>query len=258
MSDVIIQAQSTLFNRQGLTQQYKGTFYSLPILYSLITAAYQNYVVGAQVCTDEQGSMDNLLRQNSEIIPGGVTLYNVQALDPTLFPAAAELQLLYRLNPFSTTYETSTQALFDRSYATARAAAQSGPVNVRGGTARQGFELAELGTQQSNARFKEVWENQVRVAQIVIQAAALANQSESQRRGDQLKAQQQQASTEQGRVMQTLGAAEVIVRDKEAAARMYALAAEINGGSQMTTIETLAGQGFQGAVNTSFGMSNWR
>lgn len=258
MSDVIIQAQSTLFNRAGLTQQYKGLFSAPTTLIPSVVALYSNNVIGSQISLAEQAALYALLTQNSEIIPGGLTLYNIQALNASLFPAAENLQALYRLDPFDTTYETSTQALYDRAYATARAAAQSGPTNVRGGTARQGFELAELDTQFSINRFREVWENQVKIAQVVIAAASLANQAESQRRGDQLRAQQQQAATEQGRVMQTLSAAECLERDKEASARSLALAGEIAGGTQMTTIETLAGQGFQSGVNTSFGMSNWR
>lgn len=258
MSDVVIQAQSTLFNRTGLTQQFKGYDAMPGGLVAALNEAYANAQIGSQLSSAEQAALYELLIQDSEVIPGGLTLFSIQSLTDSLFPGAGVLAAMYNVDPFGTTYETSTQAQYDRQYLTARAAAQSGPTNVRGGTARQGFELAELDTMQSISRFREIWQNQLARAQVNISAIQLANTGESQRRSDRLRAQQQQAATEQGRVMQTLGAAEQVNHERETLIRAMAAGGEFLSRPAMLTAESLSGQGFQSAVNTSFGMTSWR
>jgi|ERR1043165_1499652 hypothetical protein len=255
--DVVVQAQSTLFARQGLTTQTKA--YSLPLsLAGSIAYAYLYSGVLADVWTAEQLALKALLLQDSKIIPGGQTLYNIQSLNPLAFPGAGDLANIYQKDPFSTDYETSTSDLFDRVFATARAAAQTGPVNVRGGTARQAFEFAELSTQISINRFKEIWQNQLALASVVEQAVQIANAVINQIREEQLKAQQLQAGTEQGLVMQTLSAAEQAAKDKEVHIRSLAGASEFLGVPIMRTQEALEGQGAQAPVTTGFGMSYWR
>ncbi len=258
MADVVIQAQSTNFNRQGTTQQFKA--YNLPVaVASYLQYLYTNSSVSGTVTAAEQSALYALLLQNSEVIPGGLTLYNIQALSPTVFDGSAELLAIIQQDPFSTTYETSTQAVYDRAYLTARNAAQSGPTNIRGGTARQAFELAELDTLQSINRFREIWQNQLAVANLVERAVQLFNAVAAETRNEQLKAQQLQAATEQGRVVQTLSAAEMVAKDKDLHLRALAGSAEFLGVPQMLTQEALQGEGVgQGATLTSFGMTAWR
>lgn len=257
MAEVVIQAQSTLFDRRGNTYQYKR-YRMTPALENLLGAALIDSRLPANLAAAEQQALLALLQQNSEIIPGGLTLFDIQDLDPTLFPGAATLQAIYEKDPFSDEYEDETEALYSRSFAVARSAAQTGPVNIRGGTARQGFELAELGTLQSINRFREVWQNQLAMAQLVLQASQIANAAEAERRNSQLRAQQQQAATEQGRTLQTLGAAEQVFRNRENAVRTAAAGVEFFGIPEMETAEVIQGQGFQGGVTTGFGMTTWR
>lgn len=254
--DTIIQAQSTLFERSGETIQFRN--YSLP---GALIGQLTNEYLTAPFFTNynaEQSALFNLLTQNSEIIPGGLTLFNIQSLLDGVFDGSIQLADIWAQDPFSTTYETSTTALYTRTFQIARTLAQSGPTNVRGGTARQGFELAELSTQQSINRFREIWQNQLALAQIVVNAINVHNQIEAGRRRDKLQAQQQQAATEQGRVMQTLSAAEQLDRDRATHVRTMSAGGEYLGAPGMVTTETLAGQGMQGAVTTGFGMSTWR
>ena len=255
--DIIVQAQSTLFARNAYTDQRKGYFLESGIVGSL-RYAYQNSGVTAANFSAEQLALLGLLGQDSEIIPGGITLYNNQALSPDGFTGAGDLYNIYIKDPFSTAYEDSTNDLFDRVMLSARALAQSGPENVRGGTARQAFELAEVDTLISITRFKEIWQNQLALAAVVVQAVQVAGTIELGRRDVQLKAQQLQAGTEQGRVMQTLAAAEQLDRDRSTHVRNLAGASEFLGVPQMTTSETMEGQGTQGPVATGFGMSYWR
>ena len=215
-----------------------------------------NWRLDTQITKDEQAALTALLIQDSTIIGGGLTLSNVQSINALLFIAAANLQKLYQLDPFDTTYETNTLALYTRQYAIARAAAVSGPTNVRGGTARQGFELAELDTQQSINQFREIWQNQVKVAGVVIEASNAANAAYDALVKLQLEAQKQQAATEQGRVLQTLSAAEQLSRDKEVFLRQLAWQADTT--NQMETDESITGYGLMTGVNTGFGMSTWR
>lgn len=258
MADVVVQAQSTQFQRQGTTLQTKNYNLSTGNLLSYMISAFQNAVVAGTLSSVEQAMLQQLLGQDSEIIPGGLTLFDIQSINPDLFLGSADLQQIYQKDPFSTEYETNTADLYNRIYAIARSVAQSGPTNVRGGTARQGFELADLDTQQSINRFREIWQNQLAMAGLVIHAAQVAASMSTARYDLQLKAQQQQAATEQGRVMQTLSAAEQLTRERESFIRACALGGEFTSLPTMTTQENLEGQGFQAGVNTAFGMTSWR
>jgi hypothetical protein len=187
-----------------------------------------------------------------------LTLKNVQEISPEVFNGAAELQLIWQQDPFSTEYEEETQALYERGYDVARSAAISGPSNVRGATARQAFELSDLDTNQAINRFREIWQNQLAVAGLVITAVQAHNAIAGTRRSAQLQAQQLQAGTEQGRVVQSLSAAELLSKFQNDHIRTFAAGAEFAGVAEMITNESLSGRGQQGAVSTAFGTSYWR
>jgi hypothetical protein len=249
--DVIIQAQDTTFQRAGLTDQRRGYF--LPGGVSL-----QYPLLSGTIFNIEQVLLAALMGQDPSCLPGGLTLFNIQNINPELFNGAAELQQIWQKDPFSTEYEDETTDLYNRQYETARSAAISGPSNVRGATARQGFELADLDSQQALNRFREIWQNQLSLAQIVIAAIQAHNTIANSRRDVQLKAQQLQAGTEQGRVVQSLAAAEQLSRVRSDHLRGFSAGAEFLGVAQMTTNESLTGRGQQGAVSTAFGTSYWR
>lgn len=249
--DVIIQAQDTTFQRVGQTEQRKGYF--LPG--SLVL---QQNIPGAGVNAAEAALILFLMSQDPACLPGGLTLKNIQEIDPELFNGAGELQQIWQKDPFSQEFEDETADLYNRQYAIARSAAISGPSNVRGATARQAFELSDLDTSQAVNRFREIWQNQIAIAQLVIAAVQAHNAIATARRGTQLQAQQLQAGTEQGRVVQSLAAAEQASRSRNDHVRTFAAGAEFFGVGQMITNESIAGRGQQGAVSTAFGTSYWR
>lgn len=249
--EVIIQAQDTTFQRAGLTDQRKGYF--LP---GGLVLAYP--LLGATIFNIEQQLIAALMAQDSSCLPGGLVLSNIQLISAEVFNGAAELQQIWQKDPFSNQYEVETKALYERGYEVARSAAISGPSNVRGATARQGFELSDLDTQQAVNRFREVWQNQLALAQIVIAAVQAHNTIANARRAVQLQAQQLQAGTEQGRVVQSLAAAEQLSRLRGDHVRGFSAGSEYLGVAQMITSESLAGRGQQGAVSTAFGTSYWR
>jgi hypothetical protein len=249
--DVIIQAQDTTFQRSGTTNQRKGYF--LPAGSAIVYP-----VPPVSLFQLEQAMLAAIMGQDPACLPGGLTLKNVQEISPEVFNGAAELQQIWQQDPFSDDYEEETQALYERGYEVARSAAISGPSNVRGATARQGFELADLDVTQAINRFREVWQNQVTVAQLVIAAVQAHNTIANSRRGVQLQAQQLQAGTEQGRVVQMLSASEMFSRVRNDGIRGFSADAEFRGVAEMITSESLLGRGQQGAVSTAFGTSYWR
>ena len=256
-TEIVVQAQSTAFERFGNARQTKD--YSLPFsLRAFIDFAYTTSAPAGDLSHNEQVFLNNLFLQDPQCLPGGTTLATIQALVAELFDGASDLQQIYQKDPFSTEYELATTELYNRVFLKARSTAQSGPVNVRGGTARMGFELAELDTLQSINRFREIWQNQVTVAQLVTSAVQVANVIEQGRRETMLRAQQQQAATEQGRVQQMLAAGEVLESLRANHIRTLAAGGEFTGVPIMIQQEDLQGQGFQQGVTTSFGASYWR
>lgn len=256
-TEITVQAQSTAFQRQGSSFHRKG--YIFPgDLASLISAAYNNSSVSSTFASAERQMLYNLFVQDPTLIPGGLTLKNIQSLFPTAFNGAADLQEIYEKGPFSTEFEAETQALYERQYDKSRAAAQSGPTNVRGATARQAFELATLDVEMANNRFREIWQAQVAICQLVIAAVQSASQAEAERWRLQLQAQQQQAATEQGRVVQSLGASENAQAMRQNHTRMVGAGVQFLGQEQMGVEEDLIGEGVQGSAQTGFGMSYWR
>lgn len=260
-TNITIQAQSTAFDRFGNSRQFKGydfTVRSAGDIPAYVEAAFKRSALPLQINADEQALLDGLITQDKQCLPGGQTLADIQALIPDEFNGSAELQVLYRRDPFSTQYEEETADLYDRQFLIARSTAQSGPVNVRGGTARMGFELAELDTQQAINRFREIWQAQMRMAEIVQASVQLANAVEAERRTAMLNAQRQQAATEHGQVMQSLAASEIVERIRSEHTRANAAAAEFLGVPNMLSYEDIHGQGFQQGITTAFGSSYWR
>jgi hypothetical protein len=167
------------------------------------------------------------------------------------------LAAIFALGPLDTQYELLTEALYDRTFAIARATALSGPTNVRGGTARMGFELAELDLQQALNRFKEVWQNQVSWASIVIGAIkthddVLVAYDQEKLSDNEQSIMAQHAETQSS--VSYLG--QIMAYDNNqiqafTAVRHY-------GQTLMKTEESLNGKGVQNGSVSGFGMSSWR
>src|SRR5262245_10166195 len=137
--DVVIQAQSTAFAREGDTYQERG-YVLLTDLINILRFAYNQYPPSSNLNQADQDFLQRILLQQSNLIPGGATLNAAQALSDVVFPGSGELAEIYEKDPFSQEFEDETQELYERAYLIARNTAQSGPINVRGGTARMGFE----------------------------------------------------------------------------------------------------------------------
>src|SRR5437867_78938 len=252
-----IQAQSTEFSRFGTSDQRKG-YFLFGDLVSYLVGSYVNAGQFGGLTPRENAFLTYILSQDPQCLPGGLTLQTSQDISWSAFPGSAELQAIWTQDPFSVEFENNTEAAYTRAYSIARSIAQSGPTNVRGGTARQGFELAELDTQFSIQRFEAIWRNKLAVAQIVMNAVHIANNIEEARRSASLQAQKAQAATEQGRVQQGLAACEATQRMINDGIRANAAGAEFLGVPQMVTTEDMSGQGFQQGIQTSFGASYWR
>lgn len=233
---VVIEAQSTAFARVGETfQTIQRTNPSAPFLVPLSFGVWGNVA----------------------LIPGGVTLYDVQAQDPTLFYGAGTLYNLYNIDPFGTDYENETNDLYTRSFAIARAAILSGPANVRGGTARQAFELAEFSTLMSINRFKEIWQNQLAAWKLVLESAQVANASAAEINRERLQAQQQQAATENAQRQAAIESARIYNDFNRMLIENYTAQSNFSL-TTMKTEESFTGQGTQGPIVTSFGSSSYR
>lgn len=257
-SSIIIQAQDTFFKRRGQTTHLKG--YQT---HSWVNQAIHDGTVlnnlGSVSSALEQAAMNALLARDVTILPGGVTLKNAQtAIAPNAFNGAGDLQAIYEKDPFGSEFEDETRALYERSYAKARTVARSGPINVRGGTARQAFEDTALDVEMSNNRFREIWQAQLALAQLVTAAVQLATNAEVERWRVMLQAQNQQATNENAQIMQALTASERLSQIRDADLRYISAAAEIMGQGQMTIAEDLEGYGQQGSAQTMFGTSFWR
>lgn len=257
-TEIVIQAQSTAFQRSGTTTHYRGFAIPQPWLAAQLLQSTINSGVSPTVTDAAKALLLGLLAMDETILPGGITLKNAQTLFPTAFNGADQLQALYDIDPFGTDYEDNTKALYERQYDKARIAAQSGPTNVRGATARQAFELAALDVEMANNRFREIWQSQVALAAVVSQAVVSAANTETERWRVQLQAQQQQAAAENERIRQRMGAIELLERMKENNLRYVPMSAELLALPTMLIDEKLTGDGQQASAQTTFGMNYWR
>ena len=224
---ITVNAQDTAFSRHGKTVQYithQGLPGNIPL----------EGVVGRG--------------------PGPITRTSVVPAFPQYLGPLGDIAA--RL-PFNTTLETATTDLYVRVFAIARALAQSGPVNVRGGTARQGFELAELSTQQSINRFKEVWASQLAEAQVVIAAAQLVNAIYRDREKVLLTDSEQDVMAKHANAQQAMAFLGQINAFNQNLIQQYS-ATQHYGTSQMITDEDLDGSGTQPGIVGTFGSSSWR
>ncbi len=235
---------NTAFQRRGTTAQERS--YSLPAdLASLIQANYQYSPITSAMQGAEGQFLLSLLSRDNTAVPGQSLLSSIESIDPTSFIGSTSLSNIVNRNPYAANYEQSTADLYNRSFGQARAAAMSGPGNVRGGQARTGMELADLGTNQSLNRFREIRGQQDKEAGIVEDAVKLSQMIESMRRGSQLQAQQQQQQGELGRTGQGLESSGAIARQRMQNTSNLQMAGEFLGKPRQTTAEDISGEGQQ-------------
>lgn len=244
----------TSFSRTG-TSVAKQTFDLPSALASKLAELYIASPLNSQHSVAESTFLQNLLSRLGSSVPQSRNLIPMANMAPSDFIGADSLDSIIARNPYSQSYEQATQDLFDRSYATARAAAMSGPSNVRGGTARAGFELADLDTQMSNNRFREVSQQQQQQAGITNQAVSIANAIDTGRRGQSLQAIQQLTSAELGRDQQGLEASGAVGRNRTASHANLALASQILGKPTSTVTDNMSGEGDQSGNSTHWGVN---
>lgn len=249
-----------MFVREGLTKQLK--YYLNPFAGTAVLQAAS--VANALVTAQQQGTLKDLLSgaifdEVEGVIPGKALLDSLIAANPTVFTGSTALaNLLTYFDPSSATYIASTNSLYDNSFITARAFANSGPINVRGGMAQNALELAELSTLQSIHRFKEIWENSFKAAEILLKTVQEYAAIETTRRADQIKSTELEAGMVTGYTGRMVEAASVVVNEHAAQTRIAAAYAELFGQPVFESDESVQGQGTQGPITTGFGMSVWR
>jgi hypothetical protein len=243
------------FQRQGTTTT--GADWNLPAwLSSLIQSAPATSAVPSGTAANDWSFITNLLQQDPTQVYGAPTLDNILNISPNEYDGRPALDIIQARNPYSTDYENQTRGLYDRQFEIARSNAQSGPANVRGGQARVGFDLADVGTQESLNRFREIRQQSDKEAGVVEQATHIANTIESMRRSSQMQAQERGQAGQHMRTQESLGGSEQVSRARATNAANLQLAAELLGLKQQQVVENLSGQGqqIQNTQGSSFGM----
>jgi len=247
---------SQAFQRRGTSDVQKQ--YTLPSdLGAQLTNLYKAPPVDTTTTNLERNFLQGILSRSNADFSGKSVLTDQQNLLPSGYSGQPSLDRIMSRNPYSTDWENATTALYNRSFDKARSAAQSGPTNVRGGTARQGFELGELATGMSQNRFKDISEQQNKEAGIVSQAVQTANIIEQSRRGTQQQAVTAQNAIELGRNQQSLDASKPIAQNRSINLQNLALASEILGVPKQTQTDNLSGEGqqIQNSQGTNFGLT---
>jgi hypothetical protein len=200
-------------------------------LSSLVNQAFTQVPITSAVNNAELSMLEEFLGRVAGNIPNFQNLKSVadMALSPGGFQGESSLQRVYNRDPYGGTYENETNDLYERSFDKARAAAKSGPTNVRGGVARNSFELAELDTNMSQNRFREVDNAQKQQAGLTNQSVQLANMIEAGRRGQAIQGAGLMNQNIMGRDQQRLEASAAVSRNRNANAMNLGLASKLLG-----------------------------
>lgn len=243
---------STAFSRRGTTNVQKS--FTLPSdLSALISQMYQGSQLPSATTGNESNLLNTLLTQSSTGVPGLSTLQEAQGIDPLNYSGLSGLSNMAARNPYSSDYESAVGSLYDRMFSKGRALAQSGPANVRGGTARQGFELAELDANVGRHKFQDIRQQQDKEAGVVQQAIQMMNAIENMRRGSRLQGQGQQMAGEHSRKQESLQAASGVNAIRGANNQNVALASDLLGTPKQTTTDNVRGRGQQVTQQSNWG-----
>lgn len=244
---------SSKFERKGTSTTQRS--FSLD---SLIGDVIRANAAGAAIPTGLQDAenswLTTLLGRNDQTHGGTSLLESIKSMLTGTFTGSGGLDTIIARNPYSQDYENSTAALYNRSFNQARAAAQSGPANVRGGQARTGFELADLGTQQSMNRFREIRGQQDKEASTVMNAVQLANMIENLRRGQQVQATQADEGIKHVQRGDKLEAAGKVNQKRATSNADLNLASQVLGVPTSKTTDNLTGKGVQATDTSNWGV----
>jgi len=242
------------FLRKGTSIQQKD--YNLPSgIASLINQNATSSAVPTALSNQQISFLSGLLSMVAEAVPGLSVLQDTMTIDPEGFAGRGTLETIANKNPYSGDYEGETQALYERGMDTARSRAVSGPTNVRGGQARQGFDLADTNTQAGINRFREVSGVQRADAGMATQAAQVAQMIENMRRGTAMQAQQSIQAGESDRRNAGLQTGQTINTQRGLSAANVATAAEFLGKPKSTTTDDLYGKGNQSSNSLGWGLT---
>lgn len=245
---------SERFSRQGRTVHSKH--YQLPG--DLSTAVQQSYRASglpSSLVKARRTGLAQLIGQDPRSFTGRQQLVELMNLTPSGFEGRSALFNIVQRDPYSRNYEEATAELFNRTLGQARAAAASGPHNVRGAVARRGFELADLDTQAALNRFKEINAQQGREAELVANAVQIFNTIEAMRRGTITEAQRQAMAAESQGRQEQLAAMDSVEKQMVSNLANLQLAAELLGVPTQVGTEDIsgAGQASGSSVNASLG-----
>jgi len=243
---------NTRFRRSGTSESQKS--YSLPAsILSLVSGAPLTSATSTDLGGAESSAILELLMRAITDLPGLTALVEAEGIDPTVYSGVSALNNMSLRNPYSQDYENAIGSLYDRQFEKARAMAQSGPANVRGGQARQGFEMGEIGAQIGMNKFKDIREQQDREAGVVQNSINIMNTIENMRRGSRMQAQGQHVAGQSARVQEQLGATDSLSRRRASHLGELQLAGELLGSPKTTTTDNLQGRGSQNSTSLSFG-----
>lgn len=243
---------SSKFSRTGTSTV--GKEFTLPSdLAALVQQAYQGSAIDPGTGQNFLNLLNQLMTQNPEQVPGMGTLDEVSHMDPGNFENRSSLDTIALRNPYSQDYETAIGALYDRMFTKGRSLAQSGPTNVRGGTARQGFELAELDANIGRNKFKDIREQQDKEAGVVTDAVRTAEAIEGMRRDSKLRGQSQHMAGVSARKGEALGAAGQVGNTRQTHSAHLALAGDMLGKPKQVTKDNVTGRGNQVTQATNWG-----
>ena len=178
------------FRRYGTSAQDIST--QLPTLLSdLLSSNANTSAPDAGLSSASRNYLTGLLTRNQDATPGESTLTGTMAIDPTTFTGSSSLGTMAARNPYSSSFETSTQAAYEQRAADALAQLQTGHEAVRGGQSRSGIAQGIMSDRLAQGRGQEVRQAQLQDAGIVQGASGIFGGLENARRGAQLQAQSQ-------------------------------------------------------------------
>jgi hypothetical protein len=231
-------------SRQGTTSTQR-TYELGNWLQALIQGAAQGSNIPTTTTTAEGNFLQSLLTRDNSQVTNNPLLQVLEALvsGAGTFPGRSSIDTIMARNPYSTDYETATKGLYDRIVGERRADAMSGPTNVRGGQARTAFELADIDTQASLNRFREVRGQQDKEAGVVMDAVKIANAMEQMRRGTGMQAAGMREGAVRGQTQESLGALNHLSRMRTNNSANLTMAAELLGTPRTTSNENVFGVG---------------
>ena len=220
---IIIEAQDTTFERNGLTSQ------------AITRTPYDN-------------------GPNLQVVVGSGPIFSLPGFARNAVNGTNYLQELFATPDF----ETPTSGLYDRTLGVAYAMAQTGPTSVRGGTARVAFAIAESLTLAGLNRYREIYTAWLEWAKITVESVARYNEIFRAYDQQTLSYNEQNIMQQHASAQAAVGFLGQVNASNQALIQAYAAKLHY-GNTTMNVQENLQGLGTQASsVSNGMGSANWR